>query len=306
VRGRVCVGNGAPSGPPPTARPPVSLTGRAAHGLGAGVDVLVFGVPKIADLGSEGRRKGRRRRHWRAAAATPTPRPPPDLERRQPPARRRRPQQHVLQLDVPVGDAQLVRELEGDDELLEERARDGFGEATRRARARPPSPAALPVREHKLKHVAPGSVLHDDGQVARREERLLEADDVRVRDAEPVVEHLAQRAARHPRPALQEFDGDLGVGSFVEGELDKAKRALRGEWEGSAAAAPRAPARARGAAPGPAAPAPGARLIARPCEGRIGRPSAARRPGARAPAPAPPAPASPPFSPTSFSDRNFT
>ena len=71
------------------------------------------------------------------------------------------------------------------------------------------------VPDDVLEHVAARRVLHDDRQVARRQERLPEAHDVRVRDQQPVVEHLAHDAAPYAWPALQELYCHLAGQGFT-------------------------------------------------------------------------------------------
>ena len=67
---------------------------------------------------------------------------------------------------APVGDAQLVAELERDHELLEEGARGVLQQ---------PLPVLRQlVLDHVLEHVAAGRELHHDRQVHRREEDLAE------------------------------------------------------------------------------------------------------------------------------------
>ena len=60
----------------------------------------------------------------------------------------------------------------------------------------------------------------------RRQKHLPKPHDVRVRRAQPVVEHFSQRRPRHAGPPLQKLDGHLGVGGAVQGEVDEAKGAL--------------------------------------------------------------------------------
>ena len=64
----------------------------------------------------------------------------------------------------PVGDAQLLAEVEREDELLEEAARDLLGQAL-------PGRAAL-VLYHVLEHVAARRELHHDRQVGGGQEDL--------------------------------------------------------------------------------------------------------------------------------------
>ena len=169
-------------------------------------------------------------------------------------------QERVLELDVPVGDPQLVAELHRDHQLLEKGPGDRLREAPRdrlgpRRRSGSGSSAAgsgaavvvvvaaapvcrrrrrshgnaLPVPQHVLEHVPAARVLHHDREVPRRQEHLLEADDVRVARAEPVVDDLAQRGLVDARAALEELDGDAAAGPCrreVLGEVDEAKGSL--------------------------------------------------------------------------------
>ena len=118
-------------------------------------------------------------------------------------------QQRVLELDVAVGDAHPVAVVEPDDQLLEEPPGQLLGDAS--------------VLADVVHEVASGCVLHDDGEVALRQEDALELDDVVVQQV-LVVQNLALDVDVDARAPGQELDGDLlVVGLRVLGEEDEAE-----------------------------------------------------------------------------------
>ena len=119
-------------------------------------------------------------------------------------------QEGVLELDVAVGDVHAVAVVESDDQLLEEPSSQLLRDAS--------------VLADVVHEVASGRVLHDDGEVALRQEDAHELDDVVVQEV-LVVENLALDVDVDARASRQELDGDFLFSLRVLGEEDETERA---------------------------------------------------------------------------------
>mmetsp|Transcript_31638 Transcript_31638/g.75175 ORF Transcript_31638/g.75175 Transcript_31638/m.75175 type:complete len:201 (+) Transcript_31638:850-1452(+) len=100
-------------------------------------------------------------------------------------------EKRVLELQVAVADPHPVAVLEAGDELLEEVARLGLGEAR--------------LGEDAVEQLSAGSVLHDNGEVVVGEEHLMKLYDVRMTQGS-MVEDLALHMFVKLLTSFQQFD----------------------------------------------------------------------------------------------------
>ena len=88
---------------------------------------------------------------------------------------------------IPVGNAQLLAKVQGENELLEEVP----GHILLQTLARPRALVFYDI----LKHVPAGRKLHDNGQMLWRQENLPKLHDVGVCHAQAVIEDLSYNAS---------------------------------------------------------------------------------------------------------------